>query len=92
MTMAPLILSPEFAKTLSAAVSSQIMSVVPRLDDYLCPICFSIAHRPIRLRCQHIFCIRCLITMQRERKDRCPLCRENCVMEADSSECFPNPI
>ena len=74
----------DVARALSSQVSSQILAVVPQLSDYLCPICFSIAYRPVRLQCGHLFCIRCLIVMQREHKDKCPLCRTEVVMQADS--------
>ena len=80
---------PDMAKALSAQVSSQILAAVPQLNDYLCPICFSIAYRPVRLKCGHVFCIRCLIVMQRERKDKCPLCRTGVVMQADSMNLDP---
>lgn len=60
--------SVSIAKSVSSEVSKQILAVVPQLGDYLCPICFSIAYRPIRLKCGHLFCIRCLIVMQREQK------------------------
>src|SRR6266480_482753 len=79
----------DMAKALSAQVSSQILAAVPQLNDYLCPICFSIAYRPVRLKCSHVFCIRCLIVMQRERKDKCPLCRTGVVMQADSMNLDP---
>jgi E3 ubiquitin-protein ligase BAH len=79
------LLSQDLSKVFSAEVSNQIISVVPQLDDYLCPICFAIAYRPVRLRCGHLFCIRCLIVMQREGQKHCALCREDVVMEADSS-------
>ena len=80
---------PDIAKALSAQVSSKILSAVPQLNDYLCPICFSIAYRPVRLQCGHVFCIRCLIVMQRERKDKCPLCRTEVVMQANSINLDP---
>jgi len=81
----PSLVSADFSKALSSEVSNNIIAVVPQLDDYLCPICFQLAYRPIRLRCSHLFCIRCLIVMQREGKDKCPLCREPCVLDADST-------
>jgi E3 ubiquitin-protein ligase BAH len=77
-------LSENVAKAVCYQVTSDLLTVVPALDDYLCPICFNISYKPIRLRCQHVFCIRCLIVMQREKKDHCPLCRGEVVMEADS--------
>ncbi|KAF2665247.1 RING-14 protein [Microthyrium microscopicum] len=79
------LIASSFSRDLTSEVAKHILAVVPRLDDYLCPICFTIAYRPIRLRCQHIFCIRCLIVMQRAGTKNCALCREETVMEADSS-------
>ncbi|KAK2757843.1 hypothetical protein FQN54_004249 [Arachnomyces sp. PD_36] len=77
-------LSQKMAKAVCYTISEEILSIVPQVNDYLCPICFSIAFKPVRLRCQHVFCIRCLITMQRARQDHCPLCRRGVVMEACS--------
>ncbi|TID14275.1 RING-14 protein [Venturia nashicola] len=87
------LLTVDIAKSLSAQVSTDIMSVVPSLDDYLCPICSELAWRPVRLRCQHTYCIRCLIRLQRLGEGRCPLCREDgAVMMADSRYIDPNLI
>ncbi|KAF2096365.1 RING-14 protein-like protein [Rhizodiscina lignyota] len=72
------------ARAVCAEISNHLLATVPQLDDYLCPVCFSIAWRPVRLQCQHVFCIRCLIVMQRDKQDHCPLCRKKVVMEADS--------
>ena len=71
------------AKDTCYTISQELLHIFPQLDDYLCPICFSITYKPIRLRCNHVFCIRCLIVMQREDQTDCPLCREKVVMEAD---------
>jgi E3 ubiquitin-protein ligase BAH len=76
--------SDDFSKALAGQVATEVVSVVPQLDDYLCPICFTIAYRPVRLRCGHLFCIRCMVLLQRDRKDLCALCREPSVLEADS--------
>jgi E3 ubiquitin-protein ligase BAH len=84
----PSMSSEDIAKGLSAQMATDILSVIPQLDDFLCPICSELAWRPIRLRCQHIYCIRCLIRLQQERKDRCPLCRQDVVMEADSCKYY----
>ncbi|KAI9738325.1 MAG: hypothetical protein M1834_008823 [Cirrosporium novae-zelandiae] len=72
------------AKDICARISQEIIPTVPQVNDYQCPICMGIAWRPVRLRCSHSFCIRCLVVMQRENQDHCPLCRENVVMQADS--------
>jgi hypothetical protein len=55
------------------------------LDDYACLICTSIAFKPIRLACGHLFCVRCLVKMQRAGKAECPLCRSKVVLLADKS-------
>lgn len=79
-------LAGNVAKKLCAQLSQEVVSVVPRVDDYSCPICFSIAWYPVRLKCSHFFCVRCIIKMQREKKENCPLCREQVVMEADQGK------
>ncbi|RDW42168.1 SPX domain-domain-containing protein [Yarrowia lipolytica] len=73
------------AKTMMYVMSERLLSIVPQIDDYLCPICSSIAVKPIRLSCNHVFCVRCLVKLQRKGEDRCPLCRELNVLEADES-------
>ncbi|PSS09205.1 hypothetical protein M430DRAFT_61553 [Amorphotheca resinae ATCC 22711] len=77
------IMSETMAKAVCSQVTQDIVGITPQLDDYLCPICFTISWRPIRMKCQHIFCIRCTIVMQRERRRFCPLCRGNVIMGAD---------
>ncbi|KAL8405053.1 hypothetical protein RB594_009804 [Gaeumannomyces avenae] len=76
-------LSESVAKDLCAQVSSQVVSTVPRVDDYTCPVCLSIAYLPVRLKCRHVFCVRCVVKMQRECKQQCPMCRQKVVMQAD---------
>ncbi|KAI3392241.1 hypothetical protein diail_5961 [Diaporthe ilicicola] len=83
-------LAGNVAKKMCAQLAHEVVSVVPRVDDYTCPICFSIAWYPVRLRCSHIFCVRCVIKMQREKKKQCPLCRDEVVMEADLSNIDKN--
>lgn len=68
--------------TIEQIISTDVVRLVPQLDDYLCPICFTIAYKPIRLECQHFFCIRCLIKLQRRGEAKCPMCREPVVMKA----------
>ena len=43
----------------------------------------SIAFKPIRLSCGHLFCVRCLVKMQQRSKENCPLCRAPTVLLAD---------
>ncbi|KAJ4324965.1 hypothetical protein N0V94_001019 [Neodidymelliopsis sp. IMI 364377] len=53
---------PEFsehlAKAVCAEVNTRILSHVPQLDDYSCPMCCEIEWRPVKLSCGHVFCIR----------------------------------
>lgn len=80
-------LSPQtMAKLMCAQLSNEILAIVPQLSDYTCPVCFSISYKPIRLRCGHVFCIRCMIVMQRSEQSHCPLCRGDVVMQADSGK------
>jgi hypothetical protein len=78
-------LTSKVAKAVCHKLASEVLTTVPQLDDYLCPVCFGIAYKPVRLSCGHIFCIRCMVTMQRSRETHCPLCRGDVVMAADSS-------
>lgn len=75
------VMSGSIAKDMCAAISSQIVALVPQIDDYLCPVCFAIAWRAVRLQCNHVYCVRCVIKMQR-RHDHCPLCRADTVEKA----------
>ncbi|KAI0836113.1 SPX domain-containing protein [Hypoxylon sp. FL0890] len=76
------LLAGNVAKDLCAQMSNDLISVVPQLDDYLCPICFAVAYWPVRLECQHIFCSRCLVKMSRKGERFCPLCRADVIMRA----------
>lgn len=76
--------SQHLAKAVCAEVNTQILSHVPQIDDYSCPMCMDLKWRPVKLACGHTFCIRCLIVMQTEKQDRCPLCREITVSRANS--------
>ncbi|KAF2738341.1 hypothetical protein EJ04DRAFT_486720 [Polyplosphaeria fusca] len=79
---------PEFsehlAKATCAELNNQILSSIPQLEDYSCPMCMELKWRPVRLRCGHTFCIRCLIVMQTDKQHNCPLCREKTVVDACS--------
>ncbi|KAK1638134.1 SPX domain-containing protein [Colletotrichum phormii] len=78
------LLAGSVAKDICAQMSTDLVSVVPQISDYLCPICFAIAYRPVRLACQHIFCIRCIVKIQRRKENHCPLCRADTVMKASA--------
>lgn len=42
----------------------------------------SVAWRPIRLKCNHVFCVRCLIKAQKKQMKSCPMCRHPTSVEA----------
>lgn len=71
------------ARDVCARIAEDVVAVVPRLEDYTCPVCLSLAWLPVRLRCRHVFCVRCVIKMQREEQKFCPMCRGEVVMQAD---------
>jgi E3 ubiquitin-protein ligase BAH len=81
---------PEFsehlAKAVCAEVNNQILSSIPQIDDYSCPMCMELKWRPVKLRCGHTFCIRCLIVMQNNKQHNCPFCREPTVSDANSGK------
>ncbi|UNI17324.1 RING-type E3 ubiquitin transferase [Purpureocillium takamizusanense] len=78
------VLASDIAKDVCAQMSLELVSVVPQLNDFLCPVCFSVAYRPVRLDCQHVFCIRCIVKIQRRQERHCPLCRADVVMNASA--------
>ncbi|CAH6718340.1 transcriptional regulator of yeast form adherence 3 [[Candida] jaroonii] len=74
------------SKTICSIIQTNILTVIPQLDDYLCPICADIAYKPIRLSCNHVFCVRCMVKHMQANHDECPLCKKSkAVEEADSS-------
>ncbi|EMD32419.1 hypothetical protein CERSUDRAFT_118760 [Gelatoporia subvermispora B] len=70
---------------LGQALGQAVLPIIPHIDDYACLICTSIAFKPIRLRCGHLFCVRCLVKMQKRGQDHCPMCRASTVLSADRS-------
>lgn len=78
-------LASHLAKAICCAMSSKMLTIIPQLDDYLCPVCQSISVKPVRLSCSHVFCVRCLVKLQREAKRFCPMCRRDVVLLADAT-------
>jgi E3 ubiquitin-protein ligase BAH len=78
------LLSGTMAKNVCAQISNELVSILPQIGDYACPVCLSIAYLPIRLACQHVFCIRCIVKIQRRKEKNCPLCRSEVVMKASA--------
>lgn len=69
------------AQSICYIIQSSILTLVPQLDDYICPICMSVAYKPIRLECGHLFCVRCLVKMKQQHKVDCPICRSKGAIE-----------
>jgi hypothetical protein len=78
-------LASQLSRAICFTMSSKLLTIIPQLDDYLCPICQSISVKPVRLSCSHVFCVRCLVKLQREAKRFCPMCRGDVVMQADAT-------
>jgi len=73
-------------RSLVFQISSRLLKVIPNPADYYCPICQEISYKPIRLDCDHLFCLRCLLKAKRMNIRDCPLCREKDVIyNANSS-------
>lgn len=75
------ILSESLPHILLSLVTTALLPILPAVDDYSCAICTSVAWRPVRLDCSHLFCLRCLVKLQRQGKDDCPLCRARGVVK-----------
>lgn len=74
------------AQSICYVMQSSILTLIPQLDDYVCPICTSIAFKPIRLICGHMFCVRCLVKLKKQSNSNCPICRyEDAVIKADGA-------
>ncbi|KAG8738871.1 hypothetical protein FRC10_006420 [Ceratobasidium sp. 414] len=73
----------DLPQMLITTLTETLLPVLPSLDDYSCLICTSIAFKPIRLSCSHLFCVRCLVKMQKRGQAECPLCRTPCVLLAN---------
>ncbi|KAH0579150.1 hypothetical protein H2248_003303 [Termitomyces sp. 'cryptogamus'] len=74
---------PTLPRTLVQAIGEILLPIIPQIDDYSCLICTSIAFKPIRLSCGHLFCVRCLVKMQKRGNGNCPMCRAPCVLTAN---------
>ncbi|GAM83152.1 hypothetical protein ANO11243_011380 [Dothideomycetidae sp. 11243] len=79
-------LARSIARDMCGEISTNIIALVPQLDDYLCPVCCELAWKPVKLGCCNaVFCIRCVIILQRGSDPKCPMCRSDTVAHADAS-------
>ncbi|ORX80164.1 hypothetical protein BCR32DRAFT_177180, partial [Anaeromyces robustus] len=67
--------SDNACKRLTYEISNSLLSVIPDPEKYSCPICQELAYKPIRLDCNHLFCLKCLIKAQKKNLNNCPVCR-----------------
>ena len=74
------LLSESLPHILLSLLTTTLLPILPSIDDYSCAICTGVAWRPIQLDCSHLFCIRCLVKLQKRGKADCPLCRANGVV------------
>jgi len=81
-------LAPTLLEPFVHSIETTVLPIVPSLDDYSCVICMNIAFKPVRLSCTHLFCVRCLVKMQKRGEGNCPMCRARSVLCANSSERF----
>ncbi|KAF8154620.1 hypothetical protein B0H34DRAFT_660898 [Crassisporium funariophilum] len=72
-------------RLLVQALGETLLPIIPAVDDYACLICTSLAFKPIRLSCAHLFCVRCLVKMQKRGRGSCPVCRAPSVLVANRS-------
>ncbi|KAK0453869.1 hypothetical protein EV421DRAFT_1897855 [Armillaria borealis] len=72
-------------RILVQAIGEILLPIIPPLEDYACLICTNIAFKPVRLGCGHLFCVRCLVKMQKRGQGDCPMCRAPTVLCADRS-------
>lgn len=79
-------MSETMAKAVCSQLTQDLVKTVPQIDDYLCPVCFTIAWRPVRMKCHHILCISCAVTLQKKRERFCPLCRGDVILAADAGK------
>jgi len=74
------LLSESLPHILLSLLTTTLLPILPSIDDYSCAICTGVAWRPIQLDCTHLFCIRCLVKLQKRGKSDCPLCRAKGVV------------
>ncbi|KAI9309357.1 SPX domain-containing protein [Cunninghamella echinulata] len=84
--------TPTLAKLICASIMDKLTTIIPQPDDYSCPVCMNIAWRPIRLKCGHFYCVRCLIKAQRKGMNSCPLCRHPTAVKTASALNLDEPL
>jgi len=78
--------SDNACKRLTYEITNSLLSVIPDPEKYACPICQELAYKPIRLNCNHLFCLKCLIKAQKKNLDNCPVCRDKDAVKNATSK------
>lgn len=74
------------ARDMHAEIGSKVLAIVPQLDDWICPVCYGMAWRPVNLGCcRSVFCIRCIIHLQDQDMKKCPMCNSESVLKANGA-------
>ncbi|CAO3625639.1 unnamed protein product [Cunninghamella echinulata] len=84
--------TPTLAKLICASIMDKLTTIIPQPDDFSCPVCMNIAWRPIRLKCGHFYCVRCLIKAQKKGMHSCPLCRHPTAVKTASALNLDEPL
>ncbi|KAF2481851.1 SPX domain-containing protein [Neohortaea acidophila] len=72
------------ARDLNAELATKVLGIVPQVEDWNCPVCYAMAWRPVNLGCcTSVFCINCIIKLQEEGVERCPVCDKETVLQAN---------
>lgn len=79
-------------RILASMLTERLIPVLPSVDDFSCPICMAIAWQPIRLDCSHLFCIRCLVKLQKQGSPDCPVCRAPGAVESADKRNLDNDM
>ncbi|KAK4136236.1 hypothetical protein BT67DRAFT_454927 [Trichocladium antarcticum] len=78
-------ISDTISRDICAQLAREVVNLVPQVVDYTCIVCLSLCWLPVRLDCNHLFCIRCMIKMQNQSKKFCPLCRSEVIQKANET-------
>ncbi|KAM9916933.1 hypothetical protein OXX59_009686 [Metschnikowia pulcherrima] len=69
------------ASSICFVMQNKLLTLIPQLDDYTCPICMSVAFKPIRLDCGHIFLCEILADSRNLDSNAMELIKKNFPLE-----------
>ncbi|XP_022171585.1 pre-mRNA-splicing factor CWC24-like [Myzus persicae] len=65
-------------KAKSTETEKKIIAKMLDFNDLTCSICFDIFEKPSVLKCNHVFCFKCIHNWMRTNKS-CPICRRHTI-------------